>query len=905
MGNTLLDIFAQQKQAASTSEAAFSVVKDTIKLLESVFTGATRGTFELAGDAWQTGALHATRFGRDGAFYHGLIVYAIPYMGWYRVQIDELNADKPCCRLMQSPGGPMAAAEDQILPPGTPVQVWMAPGDPYGVIQGVIPTPVVNGSRNLSDWITQGGGAGYHRSRYYSDVTKNFTREGGVLNFNQDSPIDQTALGEWGRHMPLGASIHVGNFNAFLRISEACGMEFHWIDNLARLTGYNMDIRTAGSEEQIRNDEGEIFHLKGSTPYPWEALGAFAHGTEITKDTEDRTVQDGGNLAAVEPVQPDLQPFWRRREFGGYLGQGFRRDLLIPNQTSGLNQPSAASAAPSCLFTEQLGVEGAYAIASSHSLSFAKRSMLPIAIQVKTPEDPSGDRSANYKAASQTGDGQEHKVGDPVMPGTYGAIEEALALTDIQAHLFNWKGAHPFHYHENDWRTLEPSQDPKFQKLVTASALSELMQKMFVPPQPTVTLSPDHRYGETPYYQTSSGTYYLKQGGVIHRGAWGEEIGLIGGNIFLACPGNVFFMPGKSLIAMAGDDIINRAHGSFDVSTTKNDIRLQAKNNFEMLAGTNGGQGRFLIENQSQSDMHQYKDKHGEDIQGSGIILKAANSKIIGWSAGMYLRTGGGDIQDGDIILDAAKGDRDIKTISRVFYRHLEQQAADAFPGGANKTVVNSSDVNGSQFDAQVQMRGGAYITQDGLVMRGYLSILDGHIATSQSSANRNLVAELPPGSREYTTTEKALKQVENGFTQLEKALGSDFKDQIKAQYHDDQKIGNDEFQRQATFSWRTEKQYGTEQEFILPEPWWQQLAREAGVSTGSWTEETITNQGKPLMPYPGYDKWTGESMLQYHLQLFDTSTGREMDRETGLYEEFEVPELQKTSPQGGFKTMS
>lgn len=900
--NPFNQILDNQQRAAAGQAAALSFVQSVNGLVETLIPSGERSVFELGSDPWQSGSLHATRLGRQGQTLHGLVVYAVPRTGWYRVQLDELNTDMPCCC---HTGGKTGIAISEQIPPGTPVLVDVLPGVPYGVIRAAIPLPVVNGSRGLSDWILQGSGVGFYHERYYRDLTTSFSKEGGLRHFDTNQPIDQLSVYERGWHGPLGTALHLDLLTAFMRTSEVNGLWLNWLDDHMRLSGYNLDFRTAGSEQTARNDEGEIQLFRGSTPYPWEAAGQFESGTRATKENQPSEVQNNLHQSSLEPKENDTVPFWRHREYGGYLGQGFRRELVIPPQDKQSPNRRSEDQQPIGVFLEQLGLDGSYVLASAHSISIVKRGMIPVAIQLKEPEDPQGDTAEDYKASGQTGEGPEHRINNPEFSGDDAHVAEVMALADIQAHLFQWKGPHPFDYHEKDWKVEEPSADQNFQKLVTASAFSELTSKTFIPAQPSVKLSPDHRYGESPYYETSSGIFQLPNGGLVIRGAWGEEISLVGGNVLISCPGNVFTMPGRSAVTLAGDDAIIRAKKSIDLSATENDLRLKAKKNLEILAGAGGGQGRLLIENQAQQDTHQYKDKVGEDVEGSGIILKATNSKLISWTAGVYMRTGGGDVQDGDIVIDASKGERSIRTLSDRFYRHIKTQAADSFPVGQTKTVVNSQDAQGFRIDSQILAKGGLYVTEGGMLVRGDVLVLGGHIATERARTNNYLVGGLDPGTEAQRANDQALKQTEKTLSNLRKQLGDDFKDQVKKEYHDDQKIGNDEFQRQTAFSWRNEKQYGTQSGFSLPEPWWQQLAGAAGASTSTWTEQALTYQSRQLMPYPGNDKWTEDTMLQYNLELFDAANGRERDRGEGTYEQFTAQQPTRTSPQGQFKTIN
>jgi hypothetical protein len=186
----------------------------------------------------------------------------------------------------------------------------------------------------------------------------------------------------------------------------------------------------------------------------------------------------------------------------------------------------------------------------------------------------------------------------------------------------------------------------------------------------------------------------------------------------------VFLEAGRDNVQISGYDSIVKAHNSIDVTAAHGDLRLKAEHNLEILAGNGGGKGRLLLENKVAGSQHNYRQKIGEDIEGSGILFKT-KSQFVVWAQEVYVRTtddqGG---PGGDIVLDASQGQSDIRTISSRFIRHLDNAALDAFPA---KSSEKSAVYSWTQFRADAQaalaLNGTLTIQQGGAVINGDVDI--------------------------------------------------------------------------------------------------------------------------------------------------------------------------------------
>lgn len=133
------------------------------------------------------------------------------------------------------------------------------------------------------------------------------------------------------------------------------------------------------------------------------------------------------------------------------------------------------------------------------------------------------------------------------------------------------------------------------------------------------------------YDKRRSGIWQGEDGSIIIRDAWGSEIVMIGGNIQLACPGNVEVLPGKSALVMAGDDAILKAQNSVDVESADKDVRINAVKNVQILAGINDDNpGGITLETKGKAYPWDGKTPPGgESIRSTGILLKSHKGAVV------------------------------------------------------------------------------------------------------------------------------------------------------------------------------------------------------------------------------------------------------------------------------------
>ena len=842
----------------------------------------------------------------------GRIIHAIPGLNWYKVQVSA-GPSLGCCMLGEGSFANIGVRPTSPAGPNNLVLVWIPPGLPFGIILGLIPPQIANGEINIPDWIQQGGNTGFKREKTHKYPVQAMFRQGGVMDFSNRRPTDSTAL-EWGRMSESGVGILIDSFQAFLRVSEVCGLFLNYWDQHCRLTALNHDFHSMARQLQIRYDEGENLLIQHDMVYPWEAVGCYSPGETWTKESDDREVQYTKCKGKIDlpDGEEDLEPFSRYIEYGGYLGQPRMSLLRAPEVLQGrrhLHDDSKDFG----LWQQSLSLDGTFSMRSAKSIYFGHHVLIPVPKRKHLPEDQkTGDdsRKDNYKFSSKFGNGgAEHKVGDIKVDGELKHLRRVAGIQDVLAHTRNWKSLHPFHYHSNDykaWQELEITSSSRFDRAQDHLQFDELVSQEYMSFPSPRQVQVDHRYGKVDYYQRES-FCALHEDGSVHLGCgYGAQIVLTGGDIILDCPGNIFMMSGKRIVQLTGESI-TRAKGSVDISSSTKDVRVKAQGNLQMLAG-NGGTGGLLLECRSEGVGQDYKDKVGEEANGSGITLLTKHSGVNLLGREIYLRTGGENLDNGPITLDAAKGSESIS---------LYGQAIDIYAGVALQVWHTPS---GESMQPEAAHRFG----KDNSVISGNLMIEKNVIITSGELA---VSGPILSGDQVVATT--TLVQREPGFVNGHKGKfdlkpttaeaeknrqkyvqdGADrFTAAIVKNWYGENRPGEEKTLKNIGFSYRDPPQAGQQYRTAdckLPEPRWQQMVR-TGMGSGGqvWKEKAVTYQGRDTYPWPGKAKWCDEqTLLQYSCILVMPESGTARDRGK-LYESPQLANWELAIPNTTFRTI-
>jgi len=862
------------------------------------------------------GQSHQHDLATDGRVEFGIIIDGIPLARCYKVLPDGGNMAIDCSKCMSASVTPIGAYDADTLVPGTHVRFMRLPNGTSGTIIGVEPVYMWDPTKCYGDIISQGSNTGlkvesgpqYPFSLGGTAYSGSVDLNGGITDWSGRTPIDSMEIGEFNRASELGVMLHLDSYMSFMRADEYTGIWVFYWDGLCRVAGQQFQEWAGPTEREVYDDEGETVYYHGISVYPWEHQGMLespysGSSAELTADNIQNTYPWYGR---IEPTNDDLQPFHRFRTYAGYLGQGQKKLLCAPDYSSSENELlySDTYYEPVGLHEQQIALSGHWGVRSALGFTLAKRPIIPVPKrnQIVTAED--GDNSTNYMASGYYGGGSSHKV-QPT-PGVSGSVlaDErhlfmASSVPDLHAHLFNWEGSHPFHYHENDFYLPEEGDYAHVdsnQDIPTWADLDSTSQWYLDVPG-TETIQYDHRTPETSATVYKNTAYFTitDEGGVCIGDGWGSEIRMAGGCIFLECPGDVFLAPGRNVIAWGGRDICLRAHNSVDISASEADVRLKAEQNLNML-GANGG-GAYGVFIESRSDISESPvngtqghslyswDVVGEHAYHTGIVMKAKNSEIVGWGRNVYLMTKMGDAlgkvdgvsttppsqpKEGDIVLDT-KGKGDIITRSE-FVKHWVQCAVmHAFPDDATTRQVNFFTEDGATLCNDVFIDGdllnyGSHLVRNDVVSCSghYYSTAGGMVAKAGTSAACTAINS----GHTYEATLRTWSTTRWGID-------------LNTMWYATGRPGNIDVVKSAWFDMRLTADMKA-QYFTMYEARWQQMVRENGDAVPKWSENAVesNDSSEDTYPFPGKDRLTaGTAYRTVDNKLYDVSAGTAEDR--------------------------
>jgi len=800
---------------------------------------------------------------------------ALAYTNCYVIEGAGLPP-MPAMLLSQGSMLPIGARVLEQLIPGTVVLAYVTPDEPMAQIIGTISRPNTIGGVILPDSISPGSNTGFfgdpmHYNWYTGDDAS------GLFDLSGGRPVD-TVPGDWGAVNEFGAGIILGKLVALLKASEFCKVEAHVLDNLLRITGYNLQEWTSGSSKEAFNDEGEFTTIEGYSMYGWESLGLITAEEPFTET--EVTPGDGTEAQTQEPQEPNQLAHSRFITYKGYLGDVKRNMVVAPTDplmTYGAEQPNIG------LLEEVYGADGSYRLRSASSISFEKTLWIPVPVPIVPRDHPDGDTDFEPGKGANEKEDTIPAFPDNLLPG------EATARILEQHAFYAARGSNQgFRIRKKDWDyPTEPAMaggvtspiNDKITPFTTQEAEEAESNEQYI----------DHRQ-TTKYYRSTSGIHMLEDGGIMLSDGYGSSITLSKGNIEITCPGDITKRTGRDLVSVIGRACEQTVKGHIAVSAGA-DYRIKAEDNLMMLGG-NSGTGGVLIEDRSSGDTmnspdiaDNYIESGGEDLNLGGIIFKSAKGSVTSWSKNLYFKTF--PEAGGTMVFDAGEGDGDIHMYANNYTRVIK--------GAFDEIIVNANNV--PHDDISFTHRSlGTTVTRaptvinivDSLQVAGSRSrrtnvfiggstTIDGTVAAT-GSVGENVNLTTNPASA-INAIELSVEGVDIENTTL-----------IREQDYETNEAGSgstpglgvsDSFTKTGFFFRRTEDV--TPDGFKMMETSWQQLFSLQSSGSG-WTEPVTVLYVDPIaeestaletLAYPGYDAWTDPSLEAYvkiKPKLFDSS---------------------------------
>lgn len=876
----------------------------------------------------------------------GWIVDGTAIANCYRVQVEKGRAPVAAIPMSQTSASCFGATAICGYTPGTSVVVMLHDKLNIAYILGAAPTVLDVSYRGFHDYISQASRARVDDS--HKKALK-LPESGQMLDASGWRPVDATLASEWGAITTTGMRVTLDDFLVQVAANEFTGIFGFYHDSLLRVAGYNMQVWTGGSERDSYVDQGECNDTQGYAPYPWEAMGILEPGEENIQEYGAETYlcsKGRPYYAHFENKHEHQQPYHRSQLFMGYLGQGGRRAVHAPPEnvarwtykpgtpaspgevydsaisakngtpqqcSQGTKKLSDYDEKPAVgLFEETTGLDGRHFVASAKGVTIAKRMLLPQPTRTKRPESSDGDNAeSNYKSAGLHGAGPEHTItGDVATTSDFPNLQRASAVMDLHGYLFNYSGLHPFHWHTKDYKTWEQSELQYASCNQIVPDYNELKGSMYLKQPAAKKIKIDHRYGAQDYFETEAFLSLLEDGSVVIGDGYGAEIRMSGGCLTLSAPGDVWIKSGRHTQAWAGGDIIQRANGNVDISTTEKTVRIKAEKDVLVLAGNSGGDGGVLIESRAVSREYDF-EQAGDDIKFGGIVLRAPTANIVSLAHQIYMRTGGGDssIQPGNITIDAGRGEAELVTKSNKLYHYIGESGEIAH---FFRESADSQTAKANMFSRDYTLLAGPLSVDKAGFFNGQL-IANGSIVAGSggvaASSGAPFISKLSGGDQAAINSglEKLRQYADERLPAAADKIDTQY---LNGLWYADRQPGNSDVIDKLEFSFRTDDQYNVP-DFLLFEDRWQQMARASDRVPNRWTEKAVSSKVEgATYPFPGKKNLTeSEAFAVQDLSIVETTGGQMRDKnrregEQGVASAYSSPEFtqtQKTQLNGSY----
>lgn len=471
-------------------------------------------------------------------------------------------------------------------------------------------------------------------------------------NFNNGRPVDAYP-GDIAVLSSFGSGLFVSALQASLRSSSECAVECHYVDSLLRMTGYNFEQFSAGSDTQFVADFGDYTEIKRGNPYVIESVG----GTEQYGEFPKENGKPRSSLTSPDPkmgkytVQKEDQVgWWRWLDLSGYLANIKLNFVLVPKledvrQGAKNNEEQDEHA----VFREHVDSSGAYSIVSAKSISLIKDCLIPAPREQYRADDSRGDIQETVEQARQA---NEQNLMDASIDGVESKLPHAsvlypMASSDMAAFKTH-RSLVMFRERKNDWSLKEVDEIDLagFRSVVDGQGLIS----------PSTNVSGSRMYAELPKvgklkinareevrYFASRSMIMMHDDGSIHiQDGYGSSISMRGGCIDISCPGDITLRPGRNLVGFAGDSISAVAGVDVELCGMKGDVRIQGDRNISMLSG-NDGSGGILLETKAQfspltaPDQNTFKAPETNANPYRGIWLKASGAAVCSLAKQAYV----------------------------------------------------------------------------------------------------------------------------------------------------------------------------------------------------------------------------------------------------------------------------
>jgi len=543
--------------------------------------------------------------------------------------------NRTCTLARTAQGSPFGYADCDMPKEGSVVVVMLnADSSGLGYILGTLDTRAFNLEKDkkpedrLKQLLTLFEGPNTNTELIYSDpIEKNDGTSFWAGNHRPGDvfPGDFVRLNEYGVGLD-GDTLTMSLRGGQARVSASI------VDNCVEIVSKNFRQYDISGFKKAFLDGGYITEEAFFAPYLGERKGGYGIKAERPDDEDEN-----------RPVGK-----YRLRTYKGYLGgiiSSFLSRSPDCDKDDSKTLRTTADKEPDDLGLMQLHINdnGRLLYRSAGGFALERSDMIPVPIRIREFDDPEGIDSADIERKDVV-KFVKPKDSDEKSSGHY----DAIALADRMVHEYKQSYARFLEYVE---KSGSSSDNDEFY-LKEVKDLDPLQDESGTSAKSIKEDNLEENVGR------KAGVYCLPSGAIIIRDAWGSEIVMEGGSITISACGNINIQPGRSFVAMAGDDAVVKALKSVDILASDNDVTIHADCNVRIAAGSDDTEdrGSIVLESFSKQKVKGSSNK-GEEYDGTGIVIKAKDSgvAILADDASVYSKTTTSIVSDNLVMID---GDR-------------------------------------------------------------------------------------------------------------------------------------------------------------------------------------------------------------------------------------------------------
>lgn len=556
-----------------TSHTSSQSVNDAIASIKS-YIGAASQAFAPRYDPSGAAARAFLHPPSHGHITEGMILQS--RVGAYDYLCKVGMREVTCTQLSRNANCAFGAADCNLIPEGTRVLIYMPrEEDNHGWILGVINMASYLDMNNQEVDIPARQSYEFEKlDAYWDNVAYNLL-EGDkdyLALWANDNRTKDTLPGEMTVANENGAGYALTEYSASLTAGDSF-VRVDRTDDEIRMRSTNYVKWTSQEAAKEFNDGGLLSAEGRNYSYQGELLGG-----------EGRTGPHYDKPSDTEEKEPRPRTRWWR----GFLGNLFSWFVVRPRKTKDEEDTGLAS-----IHISQAGNVMARA---AGGISLERYDAIPVPHRLKDEWDPQGDKEIEVEHKPL----ESFSLDDP----------HAAALAKSSRMAWDQKLAYQrFDELEKDFKVQQESETK--------------------PPQDEDEdpfESKELRLSE--YRGRKAGVFIGDDGSVILRDAWGSEIIMLGGNIYLNTPGSIIQSANRDIVSMAGQSVALRGVMGADVTSDKGIVRVQSKRVVEIAGGSDDTPGGVLIESLGKGPYAAAPKEAGDSAAIGGVVIRAEESGV-------------------------------------------------------------------------------------------------------------------------------------------------------------------------------------------------------------------------------------------------------------------------------------